>query len=72
MKDKIVKTGHKKPYYTLRRLGKVSLFFALFAAAFATPVLITYSMNAQATAAENTSLGEPAPEESSSSLELVL
>jgi len=70
MKDKIVKTGHKKAYYRLRRFGKVSLFFALFAAALATPVLITYSMNAEVTVAENTSPQEEPSEGSSSLLEL--
>ena len=60
MKDKLVKTGHKKAYYRLRRFGKVSLFLVLFAAAFATPVLVTYSMNAEVTVAEH-------PQEESSS-----
>ena len=68
MKDKIVKTGHKKAYYNLRRFGKFSLFFALFAAAFATPVLVTYSVNAEPAVAENRTSEEPPEEESSLSL----
>ncbi|MDY6391889.1 MAG: hypothetical protein SPL80_03530 [Bacilli bacterium] len=64
MKDKLVKTGHKKPYYrfigALRGIG----FSLLAVVALASPVAIAMGYSAQEAHAEETS--HVAPQEESS------
>lgn len=52
MKDKLVKTGHRKAYYRLRRGLKLGLLISVFALAFATPAIVAYSFAAQETQAQ--------------------
>ncbi len=70
MKDKLVKTGHKKPYYrfitTMRALG----FSLLAVIALASPVLIAVDISSREIAAEEVVevVSEDGSEESSASL----
>jgi len=53
MKDKLVKTGHKKMYYRFRALSFVALGFLGASAALAAPIAISVGTNGQPLFAQN-------------------
>lgn len=61
MKDKLVKSGHRKYYYSFRRLGKMMFVVAALAVSASVPVLIAYGVSVKETLAEEA----PKVEESS-------
>ena len=63
MKDKLVRTGHKKMYYRLRSFSRGLLFSILVLAAFSAPVLIAYGVNLYETKAEETKVEESSKQE---------
>lgn len=44
MKDKLVKTGHKKNYYKMKKIFHTSIFVLALMAVSAAPVAITYAV----------------------------
>jgi len=52
MKDKLVKTGHKKAYYRLRFFGKAFLFASLLVFASALPIALAANSSREAAAKE--------------------
>ena len=44
MKDKLTKTGHKKPYYRMKSLLRISALTLALGLSTATPILITYGV----------------------------
>lgn len=67
MKDKLYKTGHKKPYYRARAAARFALVLACGLTVIATPVFVTYQVEeAKATSAkakESPSSEEPESQE---------
>lgn len=55
MKDKLIKTGHKKSYYRMKRSLSFAFFASIFALALSLPVAISIkTVQAKAEAAEET------------------
>jgi len=53
MKDKLTKTGHKKPYYRMKSLLRITGLTLALGLSTATPILITYGVeNSRAEAAK--------------------
>lgn len=44
MKDKLTKTGHKKPYYRMKSLLRIFALTLALGLSTATPILITYGV----------------------------
>ena len=63
MKDKLVRTGHKKFYYRMRAFSRGLLFSILVLAAFSAPVLIAYGVNLYETKAEEAKVEESSEQE---------
>ena len=52
MKDKLVKSGHRRHYYAFRRAAKATFAIAALALAASIPVMIAYGVSVAETRAE--------------------
>lgn len=53
MKDKLVKTGHRRHYYALRRFSKMAFAIAIMALVASVPVAIAYGVSVAEAKAES-------------------
>ncbi len=67
MKDKLEKTGHRKPYHTMRRLGLWAFSLLCLAGVSSIPVGISYRMAEEAAAAQISEYVDTVVEETSTS-----
>ena len=58
MKDKLVKTGHKKGFYRIRFVGKALAFASILALGSALPIVIVANASVKETNAQNATVSD--------------